>query len=247
MIVKVIRTRIFKEREPLLPFINRYVKKLNDKSILVVTSKIVSLSEGNIREIENPRMREKLIKAESEFAMRTKYTWLTIKDGMVMSSAGIDESNANGKIILLPRDSFKTAERVRRELMKRHRIKNLGVMITDSRLLPLRAGVVGIALGWSGFSGVRDYRGKPDAFGRILKLSRTDLADSLATAAVMLMGEGAEQQPLALITGAPVEFKNNIDRNELSIDIKEDVYQPLFEKIKRIKWKKHSPHAGNRN
>ena len=237
MIVKAIRTRVFKEGEPLLPFINRYVKKLNDKSILIVTSKIVSLSEGNVREIKTSHTREDLIKAESEFAMRTKYTWLTVKNGMVMSSAGIDESNANGKIVLLPQNSFKTAERLRRELMKRHHIKNLGVIITDSRLLPLRAGVVGVALGWSGCKGVRDYRGKPDIFGRILRLSRTDLADSLATAAVAVMGEGAEQQPLALITGAPVEFKENVDKNELSIDIKEDIYQPLFEKIKRIKLK----------
>ncbi|MCL4392388.1 coenzyme F420-0:L-glutamate ligase [Patescibacteria group bacterium] len=245
MIVKSIQTRIFREGEPLLPFINRYIKKLNDKSILVVTSKIVSLSEGNVREIKNSRTRENLIKAESEFAMRTKYTWLTVKDGMVMSSAGVDESNANGKIVLLPRDSFKTAGMLRLDLMKRHRIKNLGIIITDSRLLPLRAGVVGVALGWSGFSGVRDYRGKPDIFGRILRLSRTDLADSLATAAVAVMGEGAEQQPLALITGAPVEFRKNTDRNELSIDIKEDIYQPLFEKIKKLKLPKK--HAGNRN
>ena len=237
MIVKSIQTRIFREGEPLLPFINRYIKKLKDESILVVTSKIVSLSEGNVREIKNSRTRENLIKAESEFAMRTKYTWLTVKDGMVMSSAGVDESNANGKIVLLPRDSFKTAGMLRLDLMKRHRIKNLGVIITDSRLLPLRAGVVGVALGWSGFSAVRDYRGKPDIFGRILKLSRTDLADSLATAAVLMMGEGAERQPLALITGAPVEFRNTIDRHELSINIKEDIYQPLFEKIKRIKLK----------
>jgi F420-0:gamma-glutamyl ligase len=87
---------------------------------------------------------------------------------------------------------------------------------------------------------VRDYRGKQDIFGRLLKLSRTDLADSLATAAVVIMGEGAEQQPLALITGAPVEFKENVDKNELSINIKEDIYQPLFEKIKKIKWRKNS-------
>ncbi len=240
MIIKAIRTRVFKEGELLLPFINRYVKKLNDKSILIVTSKIVSLSEGNVREIKSPHTREDLIQTESEFAMRTKYTWLTIKDGMVMSSAGVDESNADGKIILLPRDSFATARKLRQELIKRHRIKNLGVIITDSRLLPLRAGVVGVALGWSGFSGARDYRGKPDIFGRILKVSRTDLADSLATAAVAVMGEGAEQQPLALITGAPVEFKKTVDRNELSIDIKEDIYQPIFEKIKKIKWRKNS-------
>ena len=155
-----------------------------------------------------------------------------------MAAAGVDESSANGKIILLPEDSFKASEAIRRQLKKHYRIKKLGIIVSDSRLLPLRAGVVGVALGYSGFKGVRDYRGTPDIFGRILKLSRTDVADGLATAAVLLMGEGAEQQPLAVITNAPVEFQDKIDQRELVINIREDIYQPLFEKIKKIKWKK---------
>ena len=154
-------------------------------------------------------------------------------------SSGVDESNANGKIILLPKDSFKTARVLCEKLKKHYRIKDLGVIISDSRLLPLRAGIVGVALGYSGFRGVRDYRGTPDIFGRKLKLSRTDIADSLATAAVLLMGEGAEQQPLAVITKAPVQFTNKTDRNELFIDPREDIYQPLFEEIKKIRWTKN--------
>ena len=155
-----------------------------------------------------------------------------------MSSAGIDESNANGKIVLLPKNSFRSAEFVRKKLRAKFKIKNLGILITDSRLLPLRAGIVGVALGYAGFKGVRDYRETPDIFGRILKLSRTDIADGLATAAVLCMGEGKEQQPLALITGAPVEFTSKINKKELYINPREDVYQPLFEKIKKIKFKK---------
>jgi coenzyme F420-0:L-glutamate ligase len=238
MLIRAIKTRVFKEGEALAPFIEGYIKKLEEGSVLVVTSKIVSLAERRVKEIENSHTRERLIKAESQWAMQTKYTWLTIKDNTVMSSAGIDESNANGKIILLPRDSFKAAEEVREKLKQHYKIKNLGVIITDSRLLPLRAGIVGVALGYAGFAGVRDYRGTPDIFGRTLKLSRTDIADSLATAAVVLMGEGAEQQPLAVITGAPIMFKNKINRDELFIDPKDDIYQPLFENIKKIKWAK---------
>lgn len=154
------------------------------------------------------------------------------------------KSNADGKMILLPKDSFKAARELRRKLKKHYRVKNLGVIISDSRLLPLRAGIVGVALGYSGFGGVRDYRGTSDIFGRKLKFTRTDIADSLATAAVALMGEGAEQQPLAVITGlsaqagAPVEFKDKINRNELVMDPRDDIYQPLFEKIRKIKWRK---------
>jgi F420-0:gamma-glutamyl ligase len=238
MLIRAIKTRVFNEGEGLVPFIGNYIKKLEEGSVLVVTSKIVSLSERRTQEIENERTRERIIKAESQWAMHTKYTWLTIKDNTVMSSAGVDESNADGKIILLPRDSFAAAEEIRRKLKKHYKVKKLGIVISDSRLLPLRAGIVGVALGYAGFGGVRDYRGTPDIFGRTLKLSRTDLADSLATAAVVLMGEGAERQPLAVITDAPVVFKNKIDRKELFIDPKDDIYRPLFENIRKIKWVK---------
>ncbi|MFA4975806.1 MAG: coenzyme F420-0:L-glutamate ligase [Candidatus Paceibacterota bacterium] len=237
-----IKTKIFSENEDLLQFVLRYIKKVPENSVIVITSKIVALSEGRIvlidKTISHDKMREKIIKSESDFMLRTKYTWLTIKDGMVMASAGIDESNADGKMVLLPKDSFKLADFVRKELCKKFKIKNLGILITDSRLFPLRAGVVGVALGYAGFKGIRNYVGKKDIFGRTLKFSRTDVADSLATSAVLCMGEGREQKPLALINNAPVEFTDKINRKELYIDPREDLYQPLFEKIKKIKMKK---------
>jgi F420-0:gamma-glutamyl ligase len=238
MRIKAIRTSVFPERGNLISFIQKHIPKLSERSVLVVTSKIVALAERRVREKKDDRARERLIREESQWAMKTKYTWLTIKDNMVMASAGVDESNANGKIILLPKDSYRAAGQIRAALRKHYRVKKLGVIITDSRLLPLRAGVVGVALGYAGIRGVREYRGIPDIFGRILKLSRTDVADSVATAAVLCMGEGAEQQPLALITDAPVAFIDRIDRKELEINIKEDIYQPLFEKIRKIRWKK---------
>jgi F420-0:gamma-glutamyl ligase len=154
---------------------------------------------------------------------------------MVMASAGIDESNANGKVILLPKNSFKSAGYIRKELKKHFKIKNLGILITDSRIFPLRAGIVGVALGYSGFKGVRDYRGKKDIFGRILKFSRTDVADSLATAAVLPMGEGDEKQPIALITDTSIEFDEKINKNELRINPEEDLYMPFFQGFLRKK------------
>ncbi len=239
MQINPIKTRIFRENENLLEFILKYIKKIPEKSILVVTSKIVALAEGRTARIDTSisrdEMRAKIVKAESEYMLRTKYTWLTIKDGMVMASAGIDESNADGKIILLPKNSFKTATVIRKKLRKKFKIKNLGVLITDSRLFPLRAGIVGAAIGYAGFRGVRDYRGTRDIFNRTLKLSRTDVADSLATSAVLCMGEGKEMQPLALITNAPVVFTDKINKKELMVDPREDLYQPLFEQINKIK------------
>lgn len=228
MLVRAVKTRIFKENEDLEAFILEHVSSLNESSILVVTSKIVALSEGRTADVKD---REKIIEQESEFVLRTKHTWLTIKDGVVMASAGVDESNADGKLVLLPEDSFKAAAVMRDKLKRHFDLNHLGVIITDSRLLPLRAGIVGVALGYAGFKGVRDYRGTPDLFGRELKLSRTDIADGLATAAVLEMGEGKEQQPLAIIEDAPVEFVEKVDRNELHIDIEDDVYRPLFDNL----------------
>ena len=149
-----------------------------------------------------------------------------------MASAGIDESNANGKLILLPKDSYAAAKKLRRQVQKKYHLKHLGVLITDSRTMPFRAGVGGVALGYAGFRGIRDYRGTPDIFGRKLKLSRTDVADSLATAAVLVMGEGEERQPIAVVRNAPVEFRNTINRRELHIDIDDDMYSQLFRKTK---------------
>jgi len=237
--IKAIKTRIFKENENLLSFIFLYIKDLPENSIVVVTSKIVALAEGRTVMIDptlsHEKMRERVIQSESQYMLRTKYTWLTIKDGMVMSSAGIDESNADGKIILLPKDSYKSAEYIHQKLKLKYKVKNLGVIVTDSRVFPLRAGVIGAAIGYAGFKGVRDYRGMPDIFGRTLKVSRTDVADALATAAVVLMGEGDEQQPLAVITGAPAEFTEKVNKKELLIDPREDLYKPFFENIKKLK------------
>ncbi len=231
MIIQPIKTFVFREGDDLFTFITHYFKKVPERSVIVVTSKIVALAEKRTAVAGNVQTKEKLIRAESEFAIPTKYVWLTVKDGMVMASAGIDESNANGKLILLPKDSFKTARFLRKKLQQKYGVKHLGVLITDSRTMPLRAGVTGVALGYAGFRGVKDYRGTPDIFGRKFKFSRTDVADSLATAAVLVMGEGNEQQPLALIEETSVEFCDKTYRRELHIDNKDDMYRPLFAKL----------------
>ncbi|MBI5220568.1 MAG: coenzyme F420-0:L-glutamate ligase [Candidatus Liptonbacteria bacterium] len=234
MIIAPIRTRVFKEGENLLDFVAHYFRKVPERSVVVVTSKIAALAERRTAPVVNSRTKEKLIRGESELALPTKHVWLTIKDGMVMASAGIDESNANGKLILLPRDSFKAAAAIRKFLQRKYGVKRLGVLITDSRTAPLRAGVTGVALGYAGFRGLKDYRGTPDIFGRKFKYSRVNVADSLATAAVLIMGEGKEQRPLAIIQKARIEFCDKVQRRELRINIRDDIYRPLFEKLPKV-------------
>lgn len=229
MNVRAIRTRVFKEHESIVEFVEQYVTRPKEGSVVVVTSKIVALSEGRTAAVA---AKEAIVRNESEFAMPTKYAWLTIKDGAVMATAGIDESNAAGKLILLPKDSFAAAARIRTALKKKYGLKRLGVLITDSRVLPLRSGVTGVATGYAGFKGVRDYRGSPDIFGRKLAMTQVNVADALATAAVLLMGEGSEQRPLAIISDVDIDFRERTDRNELRIHIEDDLYKPLFDTLK---------------
>lgn len=228
MKVAPIRTRVFKENEGLVQFIVEHIPTLKNGSVLAVTSKIVALSEGRTAVVSTDEEKEQLIRSESERAVPTKYVMLTVKDGMAMANAGIDDSNGNGKLVLLPKDSYKAAEMLRTELSKHYGVKELGVLITDSRVAPLRAGVVGVALGHAGFRGIHDYRGTPDIFGRTMEITQTNVADSLATAATVVMGEGGEQQPLVVIEDAPAEFLDTVDPKELHIDIEDDMYGPLF-------------------
>ena len=136
--------------------------------------------------------------------------------------------------MLFRSDSFKIARFLRKKLRQKYGVMKLGVLITDSRTIPLRTGVTGVALGYAGFRGIKDYRGTPDIFGRKFKFSRTNVADSLAAAAVLVMGEGNEQQPLAIIEKAPIEFCDKIHHKELHIDIQDDMYRPLFSKLPKL-------------
>ncbi len=228
MTIKPIKTDLFKEGENLADFIVEHIPTLKNGSALAVTSKIVALSEGRVVRPKDAKEKERIIRTESEWVLPTRHVFLAMKNGMLLANAGVDDSNADGKLVLLPKDSFKTASALRKKLQSHYKIKKLGIVITDSRCLPLRAGVVGVALGYAGFKGVRDYRGKPDLFGRVMKITQTDVADSLATAAVLAMGEGRERQPLAVIEDAPVEFSERVNRKELRIDMEDDIYRPLF-------------------
>lgn len=231
MKIKTIKTGIFKPNENILEFIEKYIPSIGEKIVIVVTSKIAALAEGRFIKKADEETKMKMIESESDFVLPTKHVCLTIKNGVVMANAGIDESNANGNLILLPKDSFRSAVKIRNYFKKKYNLENLGVIITDSRCLPLRSGITGVALGYAGFKGLKDYRKKVDIFGRPFHYSRVDVADSLATAAVLCMGEGDERRPLAIIDNAPIEYSDKLNKNELKIDIKDDIYRPMFEQI----------------
>lgn len=229
MQITAIKTTIFKEGDDLIKFITSHLPAIPEKSVLAVTSKIVALAERRTVNLNSNVSKEKLVRAESDWATPTKWAWLTIKDGILMASAGIDESNADGKYILLPKNSFVSAKNIRDNLAKYYQLNDLGVVITDSHTAPLRKGVTGIALGYTGFKGLRDYTGEKDIFGREFKFSSVNIADSLAAAAVLTMGEGCEQQPLALLSETSITFTSQEpSADELLIPLGDDMYLPFL-------------------
>ncbi len=247
MIVQPIRTRILKPpKDDLLQAIGASLKSLPERSILVITSKVVSIAEGRCIPAERYPDRDDLVMREADLYLPRKFVpgaWVmhTMKNNVFIPSAGIDESNADGYYILWPRNPKKTAKDLWIWLRKKYYVKNLGVIITDSHTIPLRRGVLGISLAHYGFAPLKDYRDTPDLFGRLLKMTQTNIADGLAAAAVVLMGEGKESMPLCLIKDIPwVKFVSKPIRSKkpfssFEIKTKEDLYYPL---LSAVPWRK---------
>lgn len=248
MIVKAIKTHIITEEDKdLFKILDQYINELSENSIVVVTSKIVSICEGSILKIEegtNDQLpaKEKLIQENSQLYLpraSSKYNIsFTVTNNILSASAGIDESNGNGFYILWPKNAQESANSVREYLAKKFNLKKLGVVITDSKTTPLRWGVTGIALSHSGFKALNDYVGKPDLFGRPFVYEKLNIADSIASAAVLEMGEGSEQTPLAVINELKnIEFQDrNPSEDELQgskISIDDDLFAPF---LKNADW-----------
>jgi len=247
MLIKPIKTRVFlPPKDDLFSLIKESFSnvELKEKSIIVITSKIVSISQGQCVKVDSVKDKDELIKKEADYYIDRDqvpqgYVVLTMKDNILIPSAGIDESNSKGYYILWPKDPFKTAKEIYDFIKKTYHLKDFGIIISDSHCTPLRSGTQGISIAYTGFSPVKDYRGKEDIFKRKLKMSQSNVADSLATAAVIVMGEGNEQIPIAIIEDIDfVEFKEfDVTKdNPLNIDKDDDIYAPL---LKGAKWKKN--------
>lgn len=244
MIVNSIKTHKILPAESILKVIEEYVPSLPEKSILVITSKILSVCQNRVIKRETVSDKFELIKSEADLYLEGDYSekygiCLTIKNGILIPTAGIDESNADENYILYPVNIQEEAAVIWKFLKEQHHRREIGVLITDSHTTPLRRGVTGIALGWCGFQALHNYIGQPDIFGKPLRVTQTNLLDSLASSAVFVMGEGNEQTPLAFITDVDkMTFQNRPPSKEevqcVSIPIEEDIYAPL---IKTADWK----------
>jgi coenzyme F420-0:L-glutamate ligase/coenzyme F420-1:gamma-L-glutamate ligase len=198
---------------------------LQADDVVVLAQKIVSKAEGRMVELrgvepsaraieiatqsdKDPRVVQ-LILDESDEVLRVRPGAIIVghRLGFVAANAGIDQSNiGNGddddRVLLLPLDPDGTCDRLRGELKARTGI-DVAVVIIDSIGRAWRNGTVGTAIGVSGMAGLLDLRTKPDLFGRPLKTSELGLADELASAASLVMGQSSEGRPVVLARGVP--------------------------------------------
>ena len=152
--------------------------KLQENSIVVVTSKIVSICQGRIVNNDGTVNKEILEKKESQYYIRNARLthWgimLTINGDILIANAGIDESNGNGYFVLWPKDIRETIKAIWEHLKEKSHIDHLGVIITDSRISPLRWGTSGIGIAWCGFEALKNYIDTPDIFGLPMPQSLT--------------------------------------------------------------------------
>lgn len=239
MKVNAIKTpRISVGTTTLIQLLDANVRDIPSGSVLAITSKIISLCEGSVATAEVDK--DSLIRDEADYYLpgaHSKYgIKFTITQGTLIPNAGIDESNSGDGYVLWPRDPQATANAIRAHLAHRFSRDRIGVVITDSTCKPLRRGVSGIGIAFSGFKPLRNYIGTPDLFGRPLAVSQADLVGGLAAAAVLVMGEGSESTPLALLED--VDFIDFVSRDPsaeelapLQITVDEDLFAPFLEKV----------------
>lgn len=196
---------------------------LQRHDVVVFAQKIVSKSEGRVvdlatiqpsrRAVELARQVQKdsriveLVLSESRRIVRTAKDVLIVEHrlGFVMANAGVDQSNVSepdGRelALLLPQDPDASARRLQGELERRAGCE-IGVIINDSFGRPWRVGTVGVAIGAAGIPAVLDQRGRPDLFGRPLRVTVVAYADEIAAAASLLMGQADEARPVIVVRG----------------------------------------------
>ncbi|WP_341756530.1 MULTISPECIES: coenzyme F420-0:L-glutamate ligase [unclassified Candidatus Tisiphia] len=241
MLVKGVRTHRIEVNDCLEQILDQYIQDIVDGDIVAITSKIISVMQGRLVP-KDSICKNLLIQQEADLVLETDNNpydlYLTIKNGILIPSAGIDESNVHGVYVLYPENIQKTAICIWEYLKKKHNIKKIGVVITDSHTTIMRRGVTGIALGWCGFIPLYSYIDKPDLYNIPLKVTQVNILDALATAAVFIMGEGDEQTPIAIIKDAPkicfLDRSPTIEEEKnILIPMDEDLYSPL---LRAAKW-----------
>ena len=198
---------------------------VQDGDVIVIAESAIATAEG--REIHlagvvpsaraeelggkydmDPRLVEVVIRESDAVVGGITGFLLTMKNGTLLPNAGVDCSNTPVDCALpLPEDPDQSADRLRREVLRRTK-KKIGVIVADSRTHAMRLGCCGVAIACAGIPSVVDERGRTDLFGKELKVTRRAVADCIASAAELVMGEADESVPAALVRGVGLPMED---------------------------------------
>jgi coenzyme F420-0:L-glutamate ligase/coenzyme F420-1:gamma-L-glutamate ligase len=240
LLVIPIKTEIVKKSFDLMAFLDKYLSSysLSEGDVLVVSSKIVSISDGRLIPLQDIQVSEIAKALSNEFSVDERFTEVvlreadliiggvskvitTIKNNILVAYGGADRSNVpNDCVVVWPENPPLTADLIRKHIYDIYQVE-IGVIISDSQVVPLRAGTYGVAIGIAGFVGMFDRRGESDLFGKSMVVTRWNIADNLASSANLVMGETSEQIPIVLIKDAPIHLidKDPVElTNDLSMD-----------------------------
>ncbi|NLJ80960.1 MAG: coenzyme F420-0:L-glutamate ligase [Firmicutes bacterium] len=204
---------------------------LKEKDVLVIAHTLVSKIEGrvlNLRDVtpglkaeeiakrtgKDPALVEVILRESKEIVKEAGPVLIAeSRCGSISANAGVDQSNAGpfGQdqerwVVLLPENPDQSAQDLLQAVRQEFSVQDAGVIISDTQGRPFRVGAVGVALGAAGIKPLADWRGHKDLYGRELLSSEEAVADELASAATILMGQSSEGIPLVVVRNAPIEF-----------------------------------------
>jgi coenzyme F420-0:L-glutamate ligase/coenzyme F420-1:gamma-L-glutamate ligase len=229
---------IVKEGDDLGALICRAAEKqgtpIQDGDVIVVTHVVVSRTEGNVIDLDtvapsefaktvakefdkDPALIEVVLReAKSIARMGDGHLIVETKHGFICANAGVDRSNVQGErnVAPLPVKPDQSARRIRRKI-KKVTEKDVAVIVSDTHGRALRRGEINVAVGVAGMKPIRDRRGENDLFGYTLRVKQTAVADELASAAELVIGQANEAVPVAIIRGYPYQKTEKATAKEL--------------------------------
>jgi len=249
-IIKIIGVKdlpIVKEGDNIAKLICNAAKRqgspIQDGDIVVVTHVFASRAEGNVVNLDtivpsefakvwaqkfdkDPALVEVVLRESKRIIRMDDGKLITeTKHGFICANSGVDRSNVLGErnVALLPKNPDSLARKIRRRIGKLTG-KDVAVIISDTHGRPLRQGEINVAIGVAGIGPIRDRRGETDLFGYVLRVKRTAIADELASAAELVIGQANEGIPVAIIRDCPYSKSEKAKATELIRPKREDLF-----------------------
>jgi len=219
---------------------------IQEKDVIVITHVAISKSEGNVVNLDeispseraeeiarqtgkDPALVEVILRETKDIVRLGNNSLITeTKSGIVCANAGVDKSNIEGErnVVLLPENPDASAQRIRHGIMRLAGC-DVAVIVSDTHGRPLRMGEINVAIGVAGLKPIRDRRGEKDLFGYVMKIKQTAVADELASAAELVIGQTNEGIPAAIIRGYDYLADENVSARLLTRPKEKDLFRRI--------------------